>query len=153
MTTRRKVGAKHERGCSNRPLGALKDQAAFGYVNACGVKFNSPLCILVCSHGAQHLARSGQACRHYLGTKISGKLGGAVRRNLLKRRLRHIVRQLTARDSLAIVFVAKRGVLEISFQELRILVERGVAFCERKLQPKDCETSQISRSRRSFVTV
>lgn len=56
-----------------------------------------------------------------IGFSISKKIGKAHTRNLIKRRLRAIVRELvpTLPNNYNIVFIAKAGVTNITFAELR----------------------------------
>ena len=56
-----------------------------------------------------------------IGFSIGKKIGKAYMRNLIKRRMRSIVRELVPNlpDNYNMVFIAKVGINEISFAELR----------------------------------
>lgn len=56
-----------------------------------------------------------------IGFSIGKKIGKAYMRNLIKRRMRSIVRELVPNlpDNYNMVFIAKAGINEISFAELR----------------------------------
>ena len=75
-------------------------------------------------------------CR--FGFAISARLGGAVRRNRIRRRLRESVRQLNAEgecEGLDVVVIARPGAVEAEFAELdatlRRLLRRTTAQLER----------------------
>ena len=60
-----------------------------------------------------------------IGFSVSNKVGHAVKRNKLKRRLRAVLRELTPRLNAAqIVLVASPSAVELSFIDLRREVER-----------------------------
>lgn len=53
-----------------------------------------------------------------LGLSISKKIAKANKRNLIKRRLRHIVRVLKV-HSVALIFIPYKNILDLSFEELK----------------------------------
>ena len=64
-------------------------------------------------------APSGQPCR--FGFAISARLGGAVKRNRVRRRLRESVRRINAEgecEGLDVVVIARQGAVEADFDEL-----------------------------------
>lgn len=65
-----------------------------------------------------HLAKKQP---HYrLGLSVSKKLGNAVTRNLIKRRLRHLVMGLDAKlRHHDFVIIARKGVEELTYQEMK----------------------------------
>jgi ribonuclease P protein component len=70
--------------------------------------------------------RSGAAGPR-VGFVISGKVGDAVRRNLLRRRLRHLLRaRLEAMPAADLVVRALPGAAELTFAELEALLDDGL---------------------------
>ena len=69
-----------------------------------------------------------------IGFSISKKIGKAHTRNLIKRRLRAIVREFipTLPDNYNIVFIAKAGIDEISFADMKSQVETLIQKSELK---------------------
>lgn len=53
------------------------------------------------------------------GVITSRKVGGAVQRNLARRRLREIIRQSGIQDGIWVVTVARWRILEASYEELK----------------------------------
>ncbi len=59
--------------------------------------------------------------RLLIGFSVSKKIGGSVTRNLIKRRLREVVRQIVPclKDGYHVVIVARDGVVDASFEKLQ----------------------------------
>ena len=76
----------------------------------------------------------GQPCR--FGFAISARLGGAVKRNRVRRRLRESVRQINAEgecEGLDVVVIARQGAVEADFTELDATLRRLIARLMRRL--------------------
>lgn len=54
-----------------------------------------------------------------LGFAIGKRLGSAVRRNRIRRRIRAILRELPVKDGADVVVIARRGAREASYADLR----------------------------------
>ena len=53
------------------------------------------------------------------GFVVSKRIGNAVTRNLVKRRLREVVRQYRVKDGWDVVFIARRGAADAGFAQLK----------------------------------
>lgn len=61
----------------------------------------------------------GGSCKR-IGFVVSNKVGKAVRRNLVKRRMRGIVREVIGRTCNGqMIFIAKPGITELSYSQLQ----------------------------------
>lgn len=122
---------------------SLKNQKEFDLVNKLGRKFHSPYFItIIAKDFTKLLARSNvrdnidgksasqtQLCKKssaillLFGMKAGRKLGNAVIRNKIKRRIRHLVRLLSKepqfkQNSWAMIVVPKKGFEQIEFATL-----------------------------------
>jgi ribonuclease P protein component len=61
---------------------------------------------------------------HRYGLVVGKKVGGAVERNRVKRRLRQIMRQTAVKPGWDIVFIARSGAAEITYARLKELAHR-----------------------------
>ncbi|MBQ7227237.1 MAG: ribonuclease P protein component [Clostridia bacterium] len=99
----------------------LRARGSFSYVRAHGAKVGGKLISFVALKGN---------CKR-IGFVVSNKIGKAVRRNLVKRRMRGVVRELLPRLSCGqMIFIAKPGVTELSYAEIKtrmttLLVKAG----------------------------
>lgn len=90
----------------------LRSSAEFARVRAEGTSVSGKFVIVnVLRHPEGGLWRSGVI--------TSRKVGGAVQRNLARRRLREIIRQAGIQDGFWVVTVARWRILEASFEELK----------------------------------
>jgi len=106
----------------------LKRQSDFHLLKTKGLRFHRPEFILN--------ALESEGTHSRLGIVASRRVGNAVTRNLLKRRVREIFRQ---RDRSLYhhpadwVVVLRKGAVEASFDELRFSILKGMAVLSQKL--------------------
>jgi ribonuclease P protein component len=81
-------------------------------VQRTGLRTHTPSFVVVC--------RSGTAKQARLGVTVSTKVGNAVTRNRIKRRVREIFRTRRTQlpPGLDLVVIAKRGANDLSFHEI-----------------------------------
>ncbi|MCC8483951.1 MAG: ribonuclease P protein component [Rickettsia endosymbiont of Labidopullus appendiculatus] len=113
---------------------SLKNQKEFDLVNKLGKKFHSPYFITVIAKDFTKLHQI-QLCKKsreilddssdiiLFGIKAGRKLGNAVIRNKIKRRIRHLVRLLSREtqikpNSWAMIIIPKKGFDQIEFATL-----------------------------------
>lgn len=88
-------------------------------VNQLGTKTVLPSCILIV------VRENNQSNSHFLGMKVSKKLGNAVVRNKIKRRIRHLFRLVIAEfgnsHSFTTLVIPKKNFATINFAKLRQL--------------------------------
>lgn len=100
----------------------LRKRGSFAYVRSRGKKQ---------SDGYMTFVAVGGHCKR-VGFVVSNKVGKAVRRNLVKRRMRGVVREVIANVGCGqMIFVAKPGITELSYGELksrmlRLLTKSGM---------------------------
>ena len=88
----------------------LVKRGSFAYVRSHGNKFSDRYLIFVTLRGR---------CKR-IGFVVSNKVGKAVRRNLVKRRMRGIVREaLPSMRGGQMIFIAHAGIAELAYPELR----------------------------------
>lgn len=88
----------------------LSGRAAFGRLYGSGRRYRGRVMRIVCSENALGVTR--------LGFSVSSRLGGAIRRNLFKRRVRSLFREFSP-GAVDIVVGAALPVAEITWQSLR----------------------------------
>lgn len=106
----------------------IKNKAEFGAVLERGEKY-------VCSSFILLVIETENAYPR-LGVVVSKRIGNAVVRNRVKRSFREIFRQLSFQDQMNqrdIVFIARRNVNAISFEELSLSVSKSIQWFKRKL--------------------
>jgi ribonuclease P protein component len=79
------------------------------------------------------IGRLRQAGPSRLGLAVDRRLGGAVRRNRVRRRLRECFRHGKPASGLDLVLVAKREMLDVSQRDLEREYARRLAGLERRL--------------------
>lgn len=129
-------------------ISSLKDQKEFNLVNKLGKKFDSPYFIAIIATNStkffaklnvkgniddkttqvQLCKKSGEILHNssntlLFGMKVGKKLGNAVIRNKIKRRIRHLVRLLSKeskfkQNSWAMIVVPRKGFEQIEFATL-----------------------------------
>ncbi len=89
---------------------SLKSNASFSYIRRKGKRYNSPYLSLICV----------PAGSLKLGVAVSKKIGHAVERNLIKRRIKEIfVSEKNKLKKYNFVVSAKDKIVDVSFSELR----------------------------------
>ena len=109
---------------------SLKNQKEFDLVNRSGKKLYSPYFILVIAKNFS-LDPSEPSSLIFLGMKVSKKLGCAVIRNKIKRRIRHLVRLVSKNrqlklNKLGIIIIPKKGFEKIEFATLCDELEKTI---------------------------
>ncbi|WP_417905141.1 ribonuclease P protein component [Candidatus Tisiphia endosymbiont of Micropterix aruncella] len=125
-------------------ISSLKNQKEFDLVNKLGKKFHSPYFITIIAKNSTKLfaklnvkgniddkTTQVQLCKKpseillLFGIKAGRKLGNAVIRNKIKRRIRHLVRLLSKEpqfksNSWAMIFVPRKGFEQIELQPYQV---------------------------------
>jgi ribonuclease P protein component len=109
-------------------ISSLKTPGQFGYVNKFGKKLKcSYFTILVCSDKSVSSSIFPDSTFINLGIKASKKLGSAVIRNKIKRRIKHLCREATKTiinsvgyisSNLRIIFIPYKGMHSVNFADL-----------------------------------
>ena len=102
-------------------ISSLKNQAAFDKINQKGQRLHSPYCTIVILENVS--AFLPKYTDHVsLGMKVSKKLGNAVIRNKIKRRVRHLIRTIACYNSLnanlGLIFIPKKNFDKVAFTTL-----------------------------------
>ncbi len=102
-------------------ISSLKNQKEFSIVSSLGKKIYRPHFISIISPNLGAEVEFAKRASFFLGMKVTKKIGNAVLRNKIKRRIRHCFRELTKADKLkeksALVIIPKKDFdkLEFSF--------------------------------------
>ncbi len=111
-------------------ISSLKNQAAFDLANKIGKKQNSRFFLMI-----SHLNdSSAQEEAIYLGLKISKKLGNAVVRNKIRRRIKSMIRNLSKIlskeywSSRVFVIIPRKGFQNENFAELQTELVKQVKY-------------------------
>ncbi|WP_375358566.1 ribonuclease P protein component [Candidatus Tisiphia endosymbiont of Neophilaenus lineatus] len=123
-------------------ISSLKNQKEFDLVNKLGKKFHSPYFITIIANNSTKLfakqnvkGNIDNLCKKsseilynssntlLFGMKVGKKLGNAVIRNKIKRRIRHLVRLLSKeskfkQNSWAMIVIPRKGFEQIEFATL-----------------------------------
>jgi ribonuclease P protein component len=144
-------------------LDSPKNAQEFSLINKCGIKYSSPhfMIIAMPNFNKEMLniyANKAEARPEvdisaiinrfktkniFLGFKVSKKVGNAVKRNNIKRKIKAILIGIlntkTAEDlsGTALVFIARSGVNNIEFVKLSEDLNRALTYFVRKFKPKD----------------
>ena len=114
-----------EAGCEER----LRSESDFGAVYRKGRSWANELVVLKALPNGSETVRCGFA--------VGKRVGKAVVRNRVKRRLREVVRSLPKKGGWDIVFIARQAASQASFDALRRAVEqvltRANLLCDGKL--------------------
>lgn len=138
-------------------MDSLKTKQEFDFVYRRGFsRYAKGFTLYVCkissllgSHTNTHLYRDHDSPKQpsKLGLSVSRKVGNAVVRNRLKRRVRAIC---SANEQIAyglcLVFVAKPGVADLSFAELQDSLHKTLAFILQHLHKAKAKPSQAPRT-------
>lgn len=105
-------------------LTSLKNQKHFDLVNKQGKKIYNKFFLLVLALNHTEKNSSDSSTIHF-GMKVSKKVGSAVVRNKIKRRLRHLVREISQQISsrslvvqLSLIIIPKRNFEKLKFIDL-----------------------------------
>lgn len=92
---------------------SLKRKKEFRYTYKAGKSLANPLCVLVYVKSAAPHIR--------VGFSVSKKIGGAVKRNRVKRRMREAITPLLPqlRGGVNVIFVARAPIADAAFSDLR----------------------------------
>jgi ribonuclease P protein component len=109
-------------------ISSLKSQKYFDLVNKKGVKIHNPSSVLVL---AKNYPDSTSALPQMtLGMKVNKKLGNAVIRNKIKRRIRHLItiisKQIEPKLNLGLIVVPRKGFQKIKFATLELEFSRSL---------------------------
>ena len=86
------------------------------------------------------------------GFSVGKRLGGAVTRNLVKRRLREIVRQMEAREGFDVVIIARPAAAEASFQDLESVLRDALSRAGLLAEDREqTDERQLSRPREAVA--
>ena len=89
----------------------LTSSRRFGEIHKEGIsRANRLLVLRVLPNGLDHSR---------FGFVVSKRIGNAVARNLVKRRLREVVRQYQVKEGWDAVFIARRGAADAEFMQLK----------------------------------
>lgn len=103
-------------------ISSLKNQAHFDLVNKQGRKMHSPYFLLVLAK--QYTGVPKDTISDILfGMKVNRKLGNAVIRNKIKRRIRHLIREALKKQKtnnrMGLIIVPKKGFEKVEFSILQ----------------------------------
>lgn len=101
---------------------SLKNQKEFDIVNKVGKKQHSPYFIAIIAKNFSAIPTT-DSNTIFFGMKVGKKLGKAVTRNKIKRRIRHLIRlisknQQLENNAIGIIIIPKKGFEKIEFKNL-----------------------------------
>ncbi len=110
---------------------SLRNQAEFNHINKTGKKIYSTHFLIIVSKNLSSLLAVRSKTINYqpsgkkeifFGMKVSKKMGDAVIRNKIKRRIRHLIRniqnKITLDNSIGMIIIPKKGFDSVKFSEL-----------------------------------
>lgn len=103
-------------------ISSLKNQEKFDLVNKYGSKFHSRSFLAVVARNFSQIP-SNSPNTIFLGMKVNKKLGNAVTRNKIKRRIRHLIRSLSKNPRFSegitsTIIVPRKGFEKVIFTSL-----------------------------------
>jgi ribonuclease P protein component len=102
-------------------FGTIKKRSQFLYIKQQGYQMKGKYTIL------QYICHNADILCPLFGLTVSKKVGNAVERNLVKRRLRAVIRSSLSRigeaKNISVVIIAKPNILQSSYQELASEIE------------------------------
>ncbi|MDF2965288.1 MAG: ribonuclease protein component [Rickettsiaceae bacterium] len=139
-------------------LDSLKNTSEFNLVNRAGIKYSCPDFMVICMKDfSQEMLKifiskaqakpgvdysvilaSFKAANVYLGLKVSKKIGNAVKRNKVRRRVKTIVREMlkgAGREFLqgaGLIFIPRNNVSEVEFKTLSDELNNAISYFQRK---------------------
>lgn len=118
----RKAENVSQHNCLRKTIYSLKNQAAFDAVNAKGRKYRGQNFLIV--YSPLSVLPKDQFLHHadYLGFKLSRKVGKAVKRNLLRRRIKFLLRTHNPATCYGYIFIGKPGLCDLNFEELKSIM-------------------------------
>ena len=119
----------------------IKNQKFFNKINSCAIKFSCKDFILLISPLPQdyhkYTKKKISSRKHILyGFKISRKFGKSVKRNLLKRRVKHILHKNLANNyiPISLIFIPKKNCQQANFQEIENSFINAIKWAGKKLK-------------------
>ena len=121
-------------------IDSLKDQSEFSCVNQNGIKFYGRFFIaIICDlKSLKSSFKRDIKADVLLGMKVSKKMGKAVMRNNIKRRMRSMLsnysKQYNYLGERAITLIPKHSFKDAEFAELEVELARAAGFCNKRIK-------------------
>lgn len=93
-------------------MDTLKTKKEFDFVYKNGLKW-------YCKYFIIYLYKDKTLDGFKVGLSVSRKIGNAVKRNLVKRRLRSLLQSIKEYSGFRLIIVARQGILELSFMDFK----------------------------------